>query len=107
MAAIAYDALLAIKNLHGLGLAHRDIKAENFVFDQRGKVKMIDLGFTDKLTGSGQGLMTGLKGTPVYAAPEVAEQGSQSKYFGAEVDMFAFGVLIFCLVAKDYPFQAT
>lgn len=47
MAAIAYDTLLAIKDLHGLGLAHRDIKAENFVFDDKGRVKMIDFGFTD------------------------------------------------------------
>ena len=50
MAKIAHGALLAIKDLHELRLAHRDIKADNFVFEKTtNKVKMIDLGFTDNL----------------------------------------------------------
>lgn len=36
-------------------------------------------------------------------APEINDD-KNAPYFGNEVDMFAFGILIFYLVTKDVPF---
>ena len=40
---------LILKQLHENGFIYRDVKASNFMIDQRGKVTMIDLGHTKKI----------------------------------------------------------
>jgi serine/threonine protein kinase len=40
--------LQAVKSLHQKGYIHRDIKPDNFMFDERGKVYLIDLGLCKK-----------------------------------------------------------
>lgn len=40
---------LILKQLHENGYLYRDVKASNFMIDQRGKVTMIDLGHTKKI----------------------------------------------------------
>jgi tRNA A-37 threonylcarbamoyl transferase component Bud32 len=42
------EVLLALEHLHSLGLAHRDLKAENVVLDTRGHAKLIDFGLMKK-----------------------------------------------------------
>ena len=103
---ISYQALKSIRCLHAIRLSHRDIKGENFVFNNDYKLKLIDLGFTVDSTGTkskGSGLMKTKLGTPLFMAPEINDD-KNVPYFGNEVDMFAFGILIFYLVTKDVPF---
>ena len=40
-------------------------------------------------------------GTKCFMAPEISDK---TGYVGNEVDMFAFGILIFYLITKDVPF---
>lgn len=87
-----------IEHLHHLGIAHQDIKLENIMVDKELSVKIIDLGsstrihpeFVDSVTGSG-----------VYKAPEVM---SSSFHDGFLSDIFAAGVVLFCLVNGFFPF---
>lgn len=41
---IAFQVLLALAHLHGQGIAHRDVKPANLLFDNDGTVKLIDFG---------------------------------------------------------------
>lgn len=38
--------LYAVKHLHSLGIVHRDLKVENFMFASDDSVKMIDFGLS-------------------------------------------------------------
>lgn len=52
---VAHQMLHAVQALHEHGYLHRDIKPDNFMFDQEGKIFLIDLGLCKKyLTPTGQ-----------------------------------------------------
>jgi len=58
--------------LHGLNYAHRDIKAENLLLDDKFNLKIIDFGFTAVLAGrDNSGMMKTYLGTKGYMAPEI------------------------------------
>lgn len=41
---VIFQTLLALAHLHGLGVAHRDIKPDNILFDANGTLELIDFG---------------------------------------------------------------
>jgi carbon catabolite-derepressing protein kinase len=86
--------------LHGKGIAHQDIKLENFLLDSAFNIKLADFGFSRKTTNE----QTSLEqvGTPHYWAPE---QHEQVAFNGLEIDIFNLGVAIFLLVAGRMPFE--
>ena len=95
----AKQVVEAIAYLHERGIAHRDIKLENFLLDAKYRVKLADFGLschTDK-----DELLTEANGTLQYQAPE---QHAKKPYNGFQVDVFSLGVVIFLLVAGRMPF---
>merc|ERR1719476_1164549 len=94
--------LRAISYCHSLSIAHRDIKAENFMLSQpsiTSPIKMIDFGMACKFE-EGQ-VLTELCGSPHYLAPELIGQ----KY-NHRADVWAFGVLLYLLMYGHYPYDA-
>lgn len=68
-ARIVRQALQALKYLHDLKIAHRDLKTENMIFcKNRQFVKLIDFGLSKFCSSS---KFTATMGTPDYTAPEV------------------------------------
>ena len=61
--------VLAIGELHAKGIAHRDLKLENIMVDEKGYIKIIDYGLAKIL--SENELATSYCGTPEYLAPEM------------------------------------
>ena len=45
----AAEAVLAIEAVHNLGYIHRDLKPDNLLLDERGHLKLSDLGLCKKI----------------------------------------------------------
>jgi len=98
--------LLAVNYVHSHGIAHCDIKLENFLYDHEDSdhLKLIDFGFSKvwepdvkHQTSSGS-----LGGTLGYAAPEVLARKCTS-----QSDLWSLGVAAFTLLTGHMPFSGT
>lgn len=99
--AIGRQMLSAVNYIHNLGICHRDIKAENFMFAENSissPLKMIDFGMATKFTPNQ--VLTELCGSPHYLSPELIGQ----KY-NHSADLWAFGVLLYLLMYGRYPYD--
>ena len=88
--------LTIIKSLHNMGICHRDLKLQNFLFvGDNFTLKLSDFGFSSFLIKNKDGkikLQTGLVGTESYIAPEVL----YNKFYDGELaDIFSLGVILF------------
>lgn len=97
---IALQLLSALDAVHALGVVHRDVKPDNvFLVPRSGcspLVKLLDFGMCRRvgiarddatLTRAGQ-----VVGTPEYMSPE---QVSGKREFGARIDLYAVGVILY------------
>lgn len=93
----------ALDYAHSKGVVHRDVKANNVVFDDQGAAFIVDFGIaklagvTNQLTAPGAML-----GTPSYMAPEQWK----SDNIGPAADQYALGILLFYMLAGKTPFRA-
>ena len=95
----------ALRHVHGLGIAYRDLKPENLMMDGEGFVKVIDFGFAKRVPYTRGGRLQAktftLCGTPEYLAPELV----MSKGHDKSVDYWALGCLIYELLLRRTPFE--
>ena len=74
-ALIGLDLCAALAAVHGAGLLHRDIKAQNVMRESGGRLVLMDFGTGEELSGTNR-----LVGTPLYLAPEIfAVSGPRSR----------------------------
>jgi len=95
-----WQMLLALNYLHSHGMVHRDLKLENFLYDQKNSshLKLIDFGFSKVWEPSIK--MHVSCGTLSYVAPEVLE-----KSYTSQCDLWSLGVIVFILLAGYMPFS--
>jgi tetratricopeptide (TPR) repeat protein len=93
-ALIGLDVAKALSAVHRAGLLHRDIKAENVMREEGGRILLMDFGLSTLPQRQ-----TGVAGTPNYMAPELFEGGQAT----VASDIYAVGVLLFYLVSGQHP----
>ncbi|KAJ4957297.1 hypothetical protein NE237_014080 [Protea cynaroides] len=97
-AAIMLPLMEAIAHCHRKGVAHRDIKPDNILFDSKKRLKLADFGSADFFDHDGR-LMTGVVGTPYYVAPEVLS----GRDYNEKVDIWSAGVIMYVLLSGGIP----
>ena len=90
---LVHQLALALAHLHELGVAHRDVKAENVLYtdSHRRQIKLCDYGFA--IICHERKLRT-VCGSPAYMAPELVAAGKEA-YYGWPVDLWALGCFAF------------
>jgi serine/threonine protein kinase len=94
---IGIDLCKAVSAVHSAGLLHRDIKAQNVMREDEGRVVLMDFGLGENI--SNQPAMRSLAGTLPYIAPELFTGGKAS----IQSDVYSLGVLLYYLVSEEYP----
>ncbi|KAF9371742.1 serine/threonine-protein kinase HAL4/sat4 [Podila verticillata] len=92
--------------LHSMGVAHRDIKPENLLLDGQGRLKITDFGVSDVFRmcwEKNPHLSKGLCGSEPYIAPE---EFQNKEYDARCVDIWACGIVYYCMVYQGIPFRA-
>ena len=93
---LGVDLCAAVAAVHAAGLVHRDIKAQNIMLDDGGRLVLMDFGAGHEADDS-PGKATA--GTPLYLAPEVLSGGAATR----RSDLYSIGVVLFRLLTGSYP----
>jgi eukaryotic-like serine/threonine-protein kinase len=107
---IGQDLCRALAAVHAAGLVHRDVKAQNVMREEGGRVVLMDFGTgipvredrDDDGRANDSGVVAPTAGTPLYLAPEVLD----GKDATPASDIYSLGVLLFHLVTNTYPVTA-
>lgn len=91
--------VITIEALWDRNVVYRDLKPENVMLDAQGYLKLVDFGISKKL-GDAQSRTFTMVGTPHYMAPEVM----RGRGYGAVVDLWSLGVMLFEFVCGCLPF---
>ncbi|EAY13816.1 CAMK family protein kinase [Trichomonas vaginalis G3] len=82
-------------------IAHRDIKAENILFDINKNIRLIDFGFS-RNPDDGQ-IMNTQCGSPMYASPELI----MGQKYSFSSDIWSCGIVLYAMVCGRLPFSDT
>ncbi|KAK2746371.1 serine/threonine protein kinase [Myotisia sp. PD_48] len=91
--------------LHSMGLAHRDLKLDNVVVNDRGIMKLIDFGSAVVFRypfENGIVPATGIVGSDPYLAPEVYDG---KKYDPRAVDIWSLAIIFCCMTLRRFPWK--
>jgi serine/threonine-protein kinase len=98
---ILVQVLAALDHAHGHGIVHRDVKPENILIAQDGRLKVADFGlaraYAESYVSQVEGTVTG---TVQYLSPEQI----QGKAADPRTDLYALGVVAFELLTGKAPF---
>ncbi|MBB5511776.1 serine/threonine-protein kinase [Neomicrococcus aestuarii] len=96
---IMEEILDGLAAAHAKGLIHRDVKPENVLLTETGRVKVADFGLARAASNHTQSGT--LVGTVAYVSPELVTGGNADK----RSDLYAIGIMLFELLTGEQPFQ--
>jgi serine/threonine protein kinase/DNA-binding SARP family transcriptional activator/Tfp pilus assembly protein PilF len=97
---IALDLADALTRAHRLNILHRDIKPANVLLDENGRPKLTDFGIARLGEESTLTQHGGVLGTVAYLSPEAC----QGETLDERADIWAFGLLLYEMLAGERPF---
>jgi polo-like kinase 1 len=99
---ILREVVAGVCYLHDNRVIHRDLKLENFLVGNDGRVKIADFGLSAQLDYDDERKYT-VCGTPNYLSPELLMAASRGHSY--EVDIWTIGVCAFALLTGHPPFE--
>ncbi len=99
---LGQDLCRALAAVHAAGLVHRDVKAQNVIREEGGRLVLMDFGTGLLLEDDEAVKASPVAGTPLYLSPEVLAGADASP----QSDIYSLGVLLFHLVTGSYPYVA-
>lgn len=100
---IIYEICSVMNHIHkNASMIHRDLKPENILLDSKKHVKLCDFGTAKLIDIESQtnSSMTHRVGSLPYMAPELL---NDSGNYDRKVDVYAFGVILYFIIAKTRP----
>ncbi|MCC6426894.1 MAG: serine/threonine protein kinase [Phycisphaerales bacterium] len=91
---IFHQTASAMAHMHDRGYAHADMKPNNVIVDDKGTVKIIDLGQACKLNT----VKPRIQGTPDYIAPEQVHL----KPITAKTDIYNLGAMMYWILTRKF-----
>ena len=99
---IAIDVARALEEAAARGVVHRDIKPDNILLTDDGRVKVTDFGIARQEGGTGLTSAGRFVGTAEFAAPEQAVGEADHR-----ADIYSLGATLYCMLSGHPPFQGT
>lgn len=99
-----YQIVKAIKYLHSMKIAHRDIKSENILITKNINIILADFGFAREVNfrDGNLGLSSTYCGSRLYAAPELFKG---RPYVPTKVDIWALGCVLVHLIVGQLTYR--
>ncbi|HEV3510850.1 MAG TPA: serine/threonine-protein kinase, partial [Candidatus Sulfotelmatobacter sp.] len=92
----------ALGAAHSVGVIHRDLKPQNIMQENGGRILVMDFGLARTMAGDGMTQTGALVGTLEYMSPEQA----LGKQLDQRSDLFSVGLILYELLTGKMPFQA-
>jgi tetratricopeptide (TPR) repeat protein/predicted Ser/Thr protein kinase len=92
----------ALEAAHSEGVVHRDLKPQNIMIGEGGRVCVMDFGLARSMEAGGLTQAGAVMGTPAYMSPE------QAKGMPADErsDLFSLGIIAYLMLTGEIPFKA-
>lgn len=96
--------MLGLQAIHDKNYVYRDLKPENLLLSEDGRVRITDLGLATKVTTK----LHGAAGTRGYWAPEMLRRNEKGKRlnYDQRVDWFSFGCVVAEMISGVNPFRS-
>jgi eukaryotic-like serine/threonine-protein kinase len=102
-ARVLRDVAWALAYAHGQGVIHRDVKPDNILLENTGRVLVADFGIASVVTGAGALSGTGeVIGTPEFMSPEQA----LGEAVDGRSDLYSLGIVGYFSLSGSLPFEA-
>jgi tetratricopeptide (TPR) repeat protein/predicted Ser/Thr protein kinase len=99
---ILLQVCAALEAAHAEGVVHRDLKPQNIMIGEGGRVCVMDFGLARSMEAGGLTQAGAVMGTPAYMSPE------QAKGMPADQrsDLYALGIIAYVMLTGEVPFKA-
>jgi tetratricopeptide (TPR) repeat protein len=99
---IAREICKALEAAHEQGVVHRDLKPQNIMVDNNGRVLVMDFGIARSMEDVGLTHTGALVGTPAFMSPEQAK----GEKIDTRTDLFSFGVIFYEMLTGKPPYES-
>ena len=99
---IVIQVCRALDAAHSEGVVHRDLKPQNIMVEDTGRVVVMDFGIAHSMQEAGMTSTGMLVGTPAYVSPEQAK----GEKIDPRSDIYTLGIVFYELLTGKAPFES-